>query len=431
MKRIALLSALLAATGCEVSSNPSAPGQDGGGGGGSPDSGAMMPRPDAWTPPPFDPFDPANACGVSTVPTQQVPGSLLIVFDRSGSMSDEVGGSTRWELAKAAINNALATSGDELSAGLLLFPSDGNCGVPSTPNVPVAPLSTSRAAIQSVLNSTSPSGNTPAFKALLAGYDHLDTLTTPGQQGIVLVTDGGETCDLEDREEIFARVQMERVTKNRLTFAVGLQHADNNLSTIAYNGGSPRSPTCMPECTTNGSCFSDADCGGAPCLMPSLGGPLPIPLPGICSCANDSHCVGEQTCQSTYIPLYCQVGSDCKQCAGPTNCCHYDASDANFQSEFESALGEIARRLVDSCVFEVPRGTDPSMFDPARVNVGVTFEGEDRTVLRRGYDPNVDSWNYTDDTYESLIIQGPICDRILEGEPATVEIVLGCPTIII
>lgn len=436
MKKIASASVLLVAFGC--SPGPTPPpliGSDAGGGadaGGSSDQDAMVtPMTDARTPPPFDPFDPANACGVNTVPTEQVPGSLLIVFDRSGSMSEEVGGSTRWDLAKTAINNALAASGDELSAGLLLFPSDGNCGVNGTPAVPVAPLSTSRAAIESALNGASPSGNTPAFKALLAGYDHLDTLTTAGQRGIVLVSDGGETCDLDDREAIFARVEMERMAKNRLTFAVGLQHADNNLSTIAYNGGTPRSPTCMAECTTNGSCYTDADCGGAPCLTPSFPIPIPIPVPGVCACQNDSHCVGAQTCEPTFIPLFCESGSDCKQCTGPTNCCHYDASEASFQADFEEALREIARRLVDSCVFEVPRGTDPTMFDPSLVNVGVTFDGEERTVLRRSSDSGTDSWNYTDGTNQSLIIQGPICDRILSGDPATVEIVLGCPTILI
>ena len=78
----------------------------------------------------------------------------------------------------------------------------------------------------------------------------------------------------------------------------------------------------------------------------------------------------------------------------------------------------------------LPRGEDPSSFDPSQVNVGVTFEGEDRTVLRRGSDPGVDSWDYTSDEHDSIVIQGPICDELLMGD-ATVEIVLGCPTILI
>lgn len=438
MKKTTLaLAVLVLAIGCDAQRPPA--GRDGGGGGGNADGSTMMsdarvpPRIDAGR---YDPFDPRNACGVSTIPTERVPGSLLIVFDRSGSMSDPPGGGSsgpsKWELARTAINNVLASVSDELSAGLMLFPSDGDCGVPSTPNVPVAPLSTSRAQIASALASTGPGGNTPAFDALLAGYEHLNTLTTPGQRGVVLVTDGGETCSLDQRDAVLARVRTEHDANNRLTFAVGLSYADNNLSTIAYNGGTPRSSTCMPTCTSD-SCLNDADCGGAPCvtLVPGVA--------GFCSCRNDSDCVGMQTCEPPPIghlclpmfpPGFCDA-LHANRCEGPTDCCHYNAAASDFQAQFEDALSEIARRLLDSCVFDVPRGTDPSMFDPALVNVGVTFEGEMRTVLPRSSDRSMDSWDYTDSSYETLVIQGPICERLLGGEPAVVEIVLGCPTILI
>jgi hypothetical protein len=436
MKHAALLLASwsLLVVGCEVGSNVPRDGGNGLDGGGldadttTRDTGIRRP-PDAA---PFDPFDPENACGSASIPTEQVPGSLLIVFDKSGSMDTEVSGSTRWDLATSAINNVLTTTSDELSAGLLLFPNGGDCMVSSTPDVPVAPLSTSRSMIASTLGSSGPGGNTPAFAALLAGYDYLDTLSGPGQRGIVLVSDGGETCDFENREMVFDRVQMEHDGKNRLTFAVGLDYADNNLSTIAFNGGTPRNSTCLPTCTS-GSCLDEADCDGAPCVQPIEG------ETGFCSCTSDADCVSPQTCEPPLIsfpctglpPSFCDaVNAD--RCTGDTDCCHYNAAASDFQAEFEAALEEIARRLLDSCVFEVPRGSDPESFDPNLVNVGVTFEGEERQVLRRSSDGSTDSWNYTDDTNESLIIQGPICDRILEGEtPAEVEIVLGCPTVLI
>lgn len=379
----------------------------------------------------YDPFDPDNACGASTIPTTRIPGSLLIVFDRSGSMSDTVGsGGTRWDLATAGMNTVLGGISDELNAGLMLFPGDGNCGVNATPEVPVAPLSTSRAMISSTLAGTGPGGNTPAFAALLAGYDYLDTLTGPGQRGIVLVSDGGESCDFENRDTVFARVQTEHDTKSRLTFAVGLDYADNNLSTIAFNGGTPRNTTCLPMCTS-GSCLTDADCGGASCVTPVAG------VAGFCSCRDSGDCVAPQTCESPAITIPCfglppefcaAINAD--RCEGDADCCHYNAAAADFQAQFEAALDEIARRLLDSCVFDLPRGADPSMFDPTQVNVGVTFSGEDRQVLGRSTDDSVDSWDFTSDAHESIIIQGPICDRLLTGS-ADVQIVLGCPTILI
>lgn len=407
--------------------------------GGTPVDGSMMgtdstvPRRDGGF---IDPFDPDGGCGSTAIPTTRVPGSLLIVFDRSGSMSTEVGSgtSTRWDLATAGINSVLGGISDELSAGLMLFPDDGDCGVDATPVVPVAPLSTSRMPIMNALGATGPGGNTPAFAALLAGYDYLDTLSSPGQRGIVLVSDGGETCDFEDRDTVFARVQMEHDRKNRLTFAVGLDYADNNLSTIAFNGGTPRNPTCLPMCTS-GSCLGTADCGGAPCVQPLAG------VAGFCSCRNDGDCVAPQTCEAPAVTIPCTLfppgpardiceSGNALRCEGDSNCCHYNAAASDFRAEFETALGEIARRLLDSCVFDLPRGSDPSTFDPSQVNVGVTFGAEMRTVLGRSSDSGVDSWDFTSDAHESIIIQGPICDRLLM-ESATVEIVLGCPTILI
>lgn len=376
----------------------------------------------------FDPFDPANACGLSTIETERVPGSLLIVFDRSGSMDSEVGGSTRWDLAVAGINSVLGTVSDELNAGLMLFSGDGDCGVNATPEVPIAPLSTSRSMISSTLAGSGPSGNTPSYAALEAGYDYLDTLEGPGQRGLVLVSDGGESCEFERRDEVMLRVQNENAAKGRLTFAVGLDFANNDLSTIAFNGGTPRTPDCLAMCTS-GSCLSESDCGGAPCVQ------ILASEPGFCSCENDSQCVMPQTCNPPPImipclglpPAFCEA-ANANRCTGEANCCHYNAAASDFQAEFEDALDEIARRLLDSCVFDVPTGTEG--FDPNQVNVGVTFSGEERQVLPRSDDSTTNSWTYTDPSSTSLVIQGPICDELLMGD-AVVEIVLGCETILI
>ena len=430
---LALPFALLAACSAGGGGRP-----DGGGGGtmdGSmvtPDGGTMSmfdtgPRiPDSG----FDPFDPDSSCGAAAIPTERVPGSLLIVFDRSGSMRDapsgDVSGSnpSKWDRARTAMDNVLSGVSDDLSAGLLLFSSDGDCGVSSTPNVPIAPLSTSRSMISSALGGSSPGGNTPAFAALLAGYDYLDTLDTPGQRGIVLVSDGGESCDLADSDAVFARVQMEHDVNNRLTFAVGLNYADNNLSTIAYNGGTPRNTTCRPECTSV-LCTTAAECpSGTSCYSVIAG------FPGFCTCNTNADCVSPQTCMPGFS-LPPPLPSIPAQCGGDADCCHYNAAASDFQAQFEAAVADIAARLLDSCVFDLPRGTDPSMFDPSLVNVGVTFDGETRTVLIRSSDGGVDSWNYTTPENQSIIIQGPICDRLLEGGSASVEIVLGCPTILI
>jgi hypothetical protein len=133
-----------------------------------------------------------------------------------------------------------------------------------------------------------------------------------------------------------------------------------------------------------------------------------------------------QTCETTSsLPGFPAM----TECRGPSNCCHYDAEGATFESDFQAALEEIATRFLDSCVFDLPRdGVD--MFDPTKVNVGVTFEGEMRQVLPQSSDPTMDSWSYTTPAQDAIVIQGPICER-LRMSAAEVEIVVGCPTLLI
>lgn len=375
----------------------------------SPDAGA------------YDPFDPASACGSAIVETARIPGSVLIVFDRSSTMADPPAGGTdgptKWYLATRGISSVLASVSDELGAGLMLFPSPGagdECTVSPEPDVPVAPLGTSRAAIEAALDGASPSGMvTPIVDATRKGWTHLDTLATPGPRGIVLVTDGAESCD-GDMTALLDEASAE-LARGRLTFVVGLTTANNSMSSLALHGGTPRTDTCKAECTSR-QCTSDADCpGAAQCFQP-----FPIE-PGLCGCETSVDCVSPQTCMP--FPFF---GN---QCVGPTDCCHYNATESRFEEDFVAALSEVARSFLDSCVFEVPKD-DPMTFDPTLVNVGVTFTGEPRMVLPQSDDPETSSWQYTDDTHDSLLIQGPVCDR-LRASPATVEIVVGCPTILI
>ncbi|MBX3270302.1 MAG: VWA domain-containing protein [Sandaracinaceae bacterium] len=432
---------VLALAGCTAGNRPPTGSTDGA----TPmsmDSGTT-PGLDATTPPPprdagvFDPFDPDGGCGASAIPTERLPGSLLIVFDRSGSMNNDTT-PTRWQQSVSAINAVLATLSDDLNVGLQLFPyaSSGsdNCTVElamGRPNVPIAPLSTTRAQIMSALAAARPEGGTtPIYEAARQGYRYLDTLSGPGQRGIIVVTDGGNNCMDSERAAFLAQVQMERTSRGYLTYAVGLDESNNDLSTMAFNGGTPRTPDCLPECR-NRSCLTNADCASGRCVKLIDDSMFPgIPIPGECSCRGDMDCPSPLTCRPDPNPLCGLLGSCADQCQGTANCCHYNAAGASFRAEFEAALADIASRFLDSCVFALPRGSDPASFDPALVNVGVTFDGEPRTVLRRSDDSSVDSWRFSSDAYESIVIQGPICDRLLSGA-ATVEIVLGCPTILI
>lgn len=367
-----------------------------------------------------DPFDPAAACGRSIIETERVPGNVLLAFDRSSSMASSPNNSegepTKWELATRAIESVLGSVSDELGAGLLLFPSGAaECEVMADPQVPIAPLSSSREHISAALAAARPNGaGTPIVEATRTAWAHLDTLTVPGPRGIVLVTDGAESCDGDAQDALLAEAA-DRLGRGHLTFVVGLTTANNFLSTLALRGGTPRSDGCKAECASR-QCSSDAECpGSASCFQPIAF------EPGLCGCETDVDCVSPQTCQE--LPFFG------RQCLGPTDCCHHNATASSFEADFETALSEIARRFIESCVFEVPKD-DPASFDPDLVNVGVTFAGEERTVVPRGSDPSVSSWSYADPASDTLVIHGALCER-LRTAAATVEIVVGCPTLLI
>jgi hypothetical protein len=382
-------------------------GGDGDGGGGGFDGGV---RSDGSV---IDPFDPDAACGYDVVPSQREPGSILVVFDYSSSMNEDSRGNregdmdfrgpTKWELTSEAFSAVLPMLPDDVNVGLLFFPNTGagepgrgGCEVQSDPAVPLAPLGTNRSALLSALSaSRSPSGsNTPIKQALTAGYEVMSSASSRGGKAVILITDGAENCadgaggfTMFDPAPTFELVRAARETGGVSTYSVGLSgSAEGYLSEIAIQGGTR--------------------------------------ITDICAGANY---MGSLSCEERFNPanIFMPFPAD-----GP--CCHYIAEGSTFATQISDALRAIASRFLDTCIFTLPRGDMPGMFDPAFVNVRVvSADGmSPPVVVRFSVDPSVSSWNFYDDTYESIILQGPICEDLKAGR-GNVEIVLGCPTILI
>jgi len=374
-----------------------------------------------------DPFDPDAGCGTVVLTARPAPGALLLVFDSSGSMqeaADGESGPSRWDLATQGMMDALAGLPGEMDVGLMLFPhtTGDECSVgPDAIRVGLGSLETTRGLIVSALESTSPTGgNTPIGGALRAGWAALDDFDETGRKGLLLLTDGMETCESSAAEgaAVHALAADQHASKEYLTYALGIDVENNFLSGLAANGATPRTDGCLPECTSK-VCNDASECDdGLECSNQTIGG---IEIPGTCQCTMDSDCPMGLTCESGGVPLR-------SSCEGPPNCCHHNADGGSFATDFRDALDAIAAHFLTSCTFDIP--SDDVVFDPGLVNVGVTFEGEERRVLPQSSDASMDSWNYATPENDAIIIQGPICDRLLMGA-AEVEIVVGCPTIII
>lgn len=428
---------LAAWAGCGEGGRP-LPRRDGGGGGDL-DAGETTPfdsggptQIDAYAlsdldAPQFNPFDPDSACASSSTPSMRVPGAILLVFDQSTSMETAItsgSSTTRWSAATAAINNAMAMLPDELNVGMALFPRRGgsSCEVSSMPDVPIAPLSVSRPMIASTLMPDPEGSATPIISAARAGWDIIRNFDTRGERAVIVVTDGEENCSDSETNAFRNEAADQLATHGVRTYAVGLDAVNGFLSQLAFAGGTRRTPTCEPACAGDGygPCANDGDCsGGLTCQ--SFG------LVGVCGCANDAACGPGFRCEIVSIGGFFTLPGVCRSTSN-AECCHYAIQGAGFQNDFQTALRNIAAQVQDGCVYSVPRPA--SGFDPALVNVGVTLPSGERQVLPYSDDPNVDSWRYRDATNETIVIQGPLCDQIRMVD-ATVEIVSGCPTIVI
>jgi hypothetical protein len=178
-------------------------------------------------------------CGCDGVAFQAEPviPNLLIVLDRSDSMDQSGGGDSRWNIARAALDQILADHGDNVRFGLDMFASDNSCAAGHI-NVDVG-VGTA-GAISSAYMGTNAQSGTPirATMNALKNYGGLKDNQHPNY--VLLITDGEESCSGWFDPPPSAPVQQLRnQTPSVKTFVVGFAtSADSEqLNDMAVAGG--------------------------------------------------------------------------------------------------------------------------------------------------------------------------------------------------
>ena len=162
-----------------------------------------------------------------------VPPNVLIVLDQSGSMDDEIDGTSKWDIAVAAIDSLLTDFGAGVRFGLVLYPSDGECGAG---NVVVDVGEDTADAIRAAIAATGPDGSTPIGDSLAVLTDYAGLEDPMRANYVLLITDGEERCD-GDGEAGATALRME--TPEIKTFVVGFggEVDPDALNAIAVAGG--------------------------------------------------------------------------------------------------------------------------------------------------------------------------------------------------
>ncbi len=202
------------------------------------------------------PFDDTDAsCGAQTENIGVVnlgdPPDLLIVLDRSGSMSGPIptfppNFTPKWTIMRDALNGVLAQYQNNIRFGLSEFPTNDDCAADPATAVRV-PIDLGQAPeVMAYFQTRSPNGNTPAAAGLQAALTHYSgqPVNTAGRY-VLFATDGEPNCDVDDATAATHTVQAVQAlrTAGIKTFVLGFGGAfitGTVLNDAAQAGGVPR-----------------------------------------------------------------------------------------------------------------------------------------------------------------------------------------------
>jgi hypothetical protein len=332
------------------------------------------------------------ACATSSDSTKALPPVVQLVVDTSKSMDWPPGwepaspddskppGATKWEITRDALLVAVDSLADDVALGASFYPSveqeDDTCLL-NEEAVPIALLgdktSEARAAWEAAVAEVAPVGATPTHGAYLFGLEQLTATKLPGNQVLLLITDGTPTCTLdctctEDNLPVDSQPLIEEsaaaFASGVRTFVIGSPGSEETrdvLSRVASEGGTARE-----------------------------------------GCSD----------------------------AGPTFC-HFDmTTEPDLAKGLADALEQIGESL-RSCEYPIPAPPAGKALDPDLVNVLYTPEGGSAETI--GRDPSQsdcsEGWQYSADG-ENIVLCGDACERVRNEPNGTVEVLFGCETVV-
>lgn len=337
-------------------------------------------------------------CGATSKEATFKTINVLLVIDKSGSMTDQPEGfdSDKWTAMKDALGEALGDGEIDINFGLLLYPNDlirpidefncaaddNCCAVPEGEPAVVVPITeapVSAPAIRDILDDTSPGGGTPTAAALQRAFLYFtegEGADLDGENYVLLATDGGPNCN------------------------------DN-----ASCDGS--------TCTTNldNQCDTDNCCEGFPayCLDD---GSVTSQIEALANANVKTFVVGIPGTEAytDYLNGFADAGGVPQEGADTS---YYAVSASAGVQGLVDVFNSITTQLVRSCDIELTE--QPPKLDD--VNVAIDCE-----IVERG--ENNENWDYDQTPNPTMIqLKGDVCERLQEEGATRVDVVLGCPVV--
>ena len=163
----------------------------------------------------------------------QAPSPILFIYDASGSMWQQIDGTTKKELAQDVLTSTVSNFSEDQPIGLVAYGHrrKGDCADVETL---VASNNTSKQTVTNAIRSINPIGKTPlAASAKMV----IDQLRTKGNKAtIILITDGIESCD-GDLCAVIEAAKAEGIEFRMHIVGFGLQGADVEALRCAAKAG--------------------------------------------------------------------------------------------------------------------------------------------------------------------------------------------------
>ncbi len=291
---------------------------------------------------------------------------IMLIQDSSGSMAD--GTPSKYDQVVGAVSTVIGTLNQQAAPvnwGLIMFPTDGDCGVNAIPKVMIG--MNEGPAVIAAIKGQSPDGSTPLTQAVKVATNYYQGLDDARAHYLLVATDGEPNCDGNDI---------------------------------------PKSCTANTDCDPNYTCQTVPIFGGF--CVESGGGPTAAAIQAALALGIKTYVVGiDLGGDSSTLDSLAAAGGTARS-GSPQ---YYSVTD---QSSLEGALTNIATQLI-SCSFTL--NSLPDSKAAVEVSVGGTTVYQDKT--------HADGWD-VDSSSKTLTFYGSSCTK-LQTSGADVKVGYTCP----
>jgi len=336
-------------------------------------------------------------CGAMTHSAMKLPPDILIVQDRSLSMTNDkddkqcsgakgndgnCGAQSKWTQVVAALNDVVSTTDMTVNWGLLYFGDETTtCGETARPVVPVASMNSS-AITQAFVGQPDLTGQigTPTRSAINNAVAYMKSLTDTNPKYLMLATDGQPNCPP--------------------TGSGGMGGRGGSSGAGGRGGRSGTTGGGLPGGTTSGA-NTDDSAGSEQAVADALTAGFPTFVIGI-----------GNTGGAAVLNAMAVAGG--KPVPGmPGGNSYYQV---NNTAELETALQQILG-TVATCVFDIgPPPNDMTSVDQVAVFGDGTMINHDSS----------NGWDFSNADKTQVTLYGPICDQVKSATIKNVTVAFGC-----